>query len=173
VIHLDPWWNPAAESQATARAHRIGQQNPVTVYRLVAKGTIEGASSAYTAANATWPIRCLPSPIESARSRAMICARCSMGSLGARDPATHLARRSRSRRGVPARPVRNRLGRVAMPSPPAFVQLGKKLTMPLKLTLTEGVLPRGTEKATFVKLCQAMLKWHGLTDRRHRRASAQ
>jgi len=41
VIHLDPWWNPAAETQATDRAHRIGQQNPVTVYRLVAKGTIE------------------------------------------------------------------------------------------------------------------------------------
>jgi len=41
VIHLDPWWNPAAESQATDRAHRIGQQNPVTLYRLVAKGTIE------------------------------------------------------------------------------------------------------------------------------------
>lgn len=41
VIHLDPWWNPAAEAQATDRAHRIGQQNPVTVYRLVAKGTIE------------------------------------------------------------------------------------------------------------------------------------
>jgi SNF2 family DNA or RNA helicase len=41
VIHLDPWWNPAAEAQATDRAHRIGQQNPVTVYRLVARGTIE------------------------------------------------------------------------------------------------------------------------------------
>ncbi len=41
VIHLDPWWNPAAEAQATDRAHRIGQQNPVTVYRLVAQGTIE------------------------------------------------------------------------------------------------------------------------------------
>jgi hypothetical protein len=41
VIHLDPWWNPAAEAQATDRAHRIGQQNPVTLYRLVAKGTIE------------------------------------------------------------------------------------------------------------------------------------
>ncbi len=36
--------------------------------------------------------------------------------------------------------------------------------MPLTLTMTEGVLPKGTEKATFVKLCQAMLKWHGLTD---------
>ncbi|MEL7334889.1 MAG: DEAD/DEAH box helicase, partial [Planctomycetota bacterium] len=38
---LDPWWNPAVEDQATDRAHRIGQQKPVTVYRLVAKGTIE------------------------------------------------------------------------------------------------------------------------------------
>ncbi|NBD11084.1 DEAD/DEAH box helicase [Corallococcus silvisoli] len=41
VIHLDPWWNPAVEDQASDRAHRIGQQRPVTVYRLVAKGTIE------------------------------------------------------------------------------------------------------------------------------------
>ncbi len=41
VIHYDPWWNPAAEEQATARAHRIGQENPVFVYRLVTKGSIE------------------------------------------------------------------------------------------------------------------------------------
>ena len=41
VIHLDPWWNPAVEDQASDRAHRIGQQRPVTVYRLVAAGTIE------------------------------------------------------------------------------------------------------------------------------------
>ena len=41
VIHLDPWWNPAVEDQATGRAHRIGQQRPVTVIRLVAAGTIE------------------------------------------------------------------------------------------------------------------------------------
>ena len=41
VVHLDPWWNPAAEDQATDRAHRIGQQAPVSVYRLVAEGTIE------------------------------------------------------------------------------------------------------------------------------------
>ena len=41
VIHLDPWWNPAAEDQASDRAHRIGQTRPVTIYRLVAKGTIE------------------------------------------------------------------------------------------------------------------------------------
>ena len=41
VIHLDPWWNPAVEDQATDRAHRIGQDKPVTVYRLIARGTIE------------------------------------------------------------------------------------------------------------------------------------
>ena len=41
VIHLDPWWNPAVERQASARAHRIGQQRPVLVYRLVAEGSIE------------------------------------------------------------------------------------------------------------------------------------
>ncbi|HMV69439.1 MAG TPA: DEAD/DEAH box helicase, partial [Myxococcota bacterium] len=41
VIHLDPWWNPAVEDQATDRAHRIGQTQPVTVYRLVARGTVE------------------------------------------------------------------------------------------------------------------------------------
>jgi len=43
VVHLDPWWNPAAEEQATSRAHRMGQTEPVTVYRLVARGTIEEA----------------------------------------------------------------------------------------------------------------------------------
>ena len=41
VIHMDPWWNPAAEDQAADRAHRIGQTRPVTIYRLVTKGTIE------------------------------------------------------------------------------------------------------------------------------------
>ncbi len=41
VIHMDPWWNPAVEDQASDRAHRIGQTRPVTVYRLVLKGTIE------------------------------------------------------------------------------------------------------------------------------------
>ncbi|MDX2051855.1 MAG: DEAD/DEAH box helicase [Polyangiaceae bacterium] len=41
VIHLDPWWNPAVEQQASDRAHRIGQTRPVTVYRLVATGTVE------------------------------------------------------------------------------------------------------------------------------------
>jgi SNF2 family DNA or RNA helicase len=41
VIHVDPWWNPAVEDQATDRAHRIGQTRPVTVYRLITQGTIE------------------------------------------------------------------------------------------------------------------------------------
>jgi SNF2 family DNA or RNA helicase len=41
VIHLDPWWNPAVEDQATDRAHRIGQDKPVTVYRLIARETVE------------------------------------------------------------------------------------------------------------------------------------
>ena len=41
VIHLDPWWNPAVEEQATARAHRIGQQQVVTSYKLIARGSVE------------------------------------------------------------------------------------------------------------------------------------
>jgi hypothetical protein len=41
IIHMDPWWNPAVEDQASDRAHRIGQTRPVTVYRLVMKGTVE------------------------------------------------------------------------------------------------------------------------------------
>ena len=41
VIHYDPWWNLAVQNQATDRAHRIGQKNVVTVYKLVMKDTIE------------------------------------------------------------------------------------------------------------------------------------
>ncbi len=41
VVHFDPWWNPAAEAQATDRAHRIGQARTVTSYRLIAAGTVE------------------------------------------------------------------------------------------------------------------------------------
>lgn len=41
IVHLDPWWNPAIEDQASDRAYRIGQTRPVTVYRLIAKNTIE------------------------------------------------------------------------------------------------------------------------------------
>ena len=41
VIHLDPWWNPAIEQQATDRAYRIGQNQKLTVYHLIAEHTIE------------------------------------------------------------------------------------------------------------------------------------
>ena len=41
VLHLDPWWNPAVEDQASDRAHRMGQTQPVTVYRLVCEQTVE------------------------------------------------------------------------------------------------------------------------------------
>ena len=41
VIHYDPWWNQAVQNQATDRAHRIGQTKKVTVYKLIAKGSIE------------------------------------------------------------------------------------------------------------------------------------
>jgi SNF2 family DNA or RNA helicase len=41
VFLLDPWWNPAVEDQAADRAHRIGQDKPVFVHRLVARGTVE------------------------------------------------------------------------------------------------------------------------------------
>lgn len=43
VIHYDPWWNPAVEDQATDRSHRIGQENPVFVYKLITEGTVEEA----------------------------------------------------------------------------------------------------------------------------------
>jgi SNF2 family DNA or RNA helicase len=41
VVHFDPWWNPAAEAQATDRAHRIGQKKVVTSYKLICSGTVE------------------------------------------------------------------------------------------------------------------------------------
>ena len=41
VVHYDPWWNPAVEAQATDRVHRIGQDKPVFVHRLIAEGTVE------------------------------------------------------------------------------------------------------------------------------------
>ena len=41
VLHFDPWWNLAAQNQATDRAHRIGQKHVVNVYKLIAKDTIE------------------------------------------------------------------------------------------------------------------------------------
>ena len=41
VVHLDPWWNPAVEDQATDRAYRIGQTKAVQVFKMITKGTIE------------------------------------------------------------------------------------------------------------------------------------
>jgi SNF2 family DNA or RNA helicase len=41
VIHLDPWWNPAVEDQASDLAHRIGQSRPATIYRLIVQDSIE------------------------------------------------------------------------------------------------------------------------------------
>ena len=41
VVHLDPWWNPAVEDQASDRAHRLGQKRPVTIYRFVTAGSVE------------------------------------------------------------------------------------------------------------------------------------
>ena len=41
VIHLDPWWNPAVEQQATDRVHRIGQKNRVFVYKFIVKNSVE------------------------------------------------------------------------------------------------------------------------------------
>ena len=41
VVHLDPWWNPAVEDQASDRAHRIGQEQSVTIYRLIMRDSIE------------------------------------------------------------------------------------------------------------------------------------
>lgn len=41
VIHLDPWWNPAVEDQASDRVYRIGQKRPVTIYKLISETTVE------------------------------------------------------------------------------------------------------------------------------------
>lgn len=49
VIHYDPWWNPAVERQATDRAHRIGQDKPVLVYKLICEGTVEEKMTALQA----------------------------------------------------------------------------------------------------------------------------
>ena len=75
VIHYDPWWNPAVERQATDRAHRIGQEQHVFVYKLIAEGTVEErildlqerkgalASSLFAEAS-TAPLRLEPGDIE-------------------------------------------------------------------------------------------------------------
>jgi SNF2 family DNA or RNA helicase len=59
VIHMDPWWNPAVEDQASDRAHRMGQLRPVTIYRLVARNTIEeGIVELHAHKRANWPTAC-------------------------------------------------------------------------------------------------------------------
>jgi SNF2 family DNA or RNA helicase len=52
VIHYDPWWNPAVENQATDRAHRIGQDKPVFVYKLIVSGSVEEKMSQLQASKA-------------------------------------------------------------------------------------------------------------------------
>lgn len=58
VIHYDPWWNPATENQATDRAYRIGQEKPVFVYKLIARGTVEEKSSTCSRRNPIWQQVC-------------------------------------------------------------------------------------------------------------------
>ncbi|MGI4859179.1 MAG: DEAD/DEAH box helicase [Janthinobacterium lividum] len=59
VIHYDPWWNPASEAQATDRAHRLGQRQPVFVYKLIAAGTVEEKIVALQARKAALAARLL------------------------------------------------------------------------------------------------------------------
>ena len=62
VIHMDPWWNPAVEDQASDRAHRIGQTRPVTIYRLVTEGTSRSRSWPCTTRSAVWRSGCSRRP---------------------------------------------------------------------------------------------------------------
>ena len=54
VIHYDPWWNPAVENQATDRAHRLGQDKPVFVHKLIVSGSIEERFSPCRSARLNW-----------------------------------------------------------------------------------------------------------------------
>ena len=58
VIHLDPWWTPAIEDQASDRAYRIGQQKLVTIYRIIAADTIEEIIIALQMQRRIWPTLC-------------------------------------------------------------------------------------------------------------------
>ena len=58
VIHYDPWWNPASESQATDRAYRIGQDKPVFVFKLITRGTVEERSSSFNRRRQPWQPAC-------------------------------------------------------------------------------------------------------------------
>src|SRR5690606_33059066 len=55
VIHYDPWWNAAAQMQATDRAYRIGQKRPVFVYNLIARAALKNACSLFRSESANWP----------------------------------------------------------------------------------------------------------------------
>ena len=57
VILVDLWWNPAVEDQAIGRAHRMGQEQNVEVYRMITRGTIEEKSKNYKLPKDTWSQR--------------------------------------------------------------------------------------------------------------------
>ena len=100
VFLLDPWWNPAVEDQAADRAHRIGQDRPVMVYRLVARDTVEerhpraAGQKARAGRRGARATRSAPR-----RSPATSCSRCSTDRRGARSapPARRAPRRRRAR----------------------------------------------------------------------------
>ena len=89
VIHMDPWWNPAAEDQASDRAHRIGRTRPVTIYRLVAKGTIWSGPSRCTTTSVTWPSGCWRARALRLGSMRASCWSCCAGRL--REPVWGIA----------------------------------------------------------------------------------
>ena len=80
VIHYDPWWNPAAQAQATDRAHRIGQTKPVFVHNLIVAGTVEermlgAAAPQAPLADAILDARRRPPPARSPSATSTICSR--------------------------------------------------------------------------------------------------
>jgi superfamily II DNA or RNA helicase len=77
VFLLDPWWNPAVEDQAADRAHRIGQQRPVTIYRIVASDTVEERIVALQPASGPSPRPRCRAATRARRSPATTCSRCS------------------------------------------------------------------------------------------------
>lgn len=78
VVHADPWWNAAAQNQATDRAHRIGQTQDVNVYQIVAKDTIEERILKLQEKKTSWRANSptAPHPAASARSARTICSAC-------------------------------------------------------------------------------------------------
>ena len=138
VIHYDPWWNPAVENQATDRAHRIGQDKTVFVYKLIATGRSRRRWSSCRARSRPWSTACCPAPPPASASPRTTSRPCS--------------RRCRTERGPTARRV-STLWLRAMPA--LFVLLwstgfiGARLGMPhaepmtfltLRFALTAAVL---------------------------------